>query len=364
MRIVHRIQTSLLFPLLAGGAALLLAAGCGGAREAGDREPFVIESEPEEAVGLSLAAADSSVKSVQLYRVTERSGGGIPDETGSEVQFPALALGSIDQLELEFDLMEAAGRPLSVYFYHADANWRRDLTPAEYLGAFHRDELVSYTPSRATDVAYTHYAYRFPNSAISFLISGNYVLRVTEQGMEEEVLFERPFFVTEQAVGLQVGIENRLMGERGFNAVQPSASFVPPAAQQPNVYDFSVCFVRNGRFEAPRCAAQPRLIQSPSLLFYLEPRQAFEPVTADYFLDLRYLRVGNQIARVDFGAVPYRVVLEPDYARFPGNPIAPFLRGQTVISGAVTDVANPDVSAQYALVQFCYVTDTGRRFSL
>ncbi|MDZ4699436.1 MAG: DUF5103 domain-containing protein [Rhodothermales bacterium] len=342
------------------GLTALTLAGCAGARTAGEeREPFVIERSPARAaVGMALADVDSTVQSVQLYRI----GVAEPTEPGAsyEVQFPTIALGSADRLELKFDLLEPAGRPLSVFFYHADAAWERDLTPSEYLAGFHRDQLINFTPSRATDVPYTHYVYRFPSDAVSFLLSGNYILRVTEQGMEDEVLFERPFYVTEQAVALELGVENMIMSDRGFSAVQPSAAFLPSPALQPGAYDFQVCFVRNGRFEAPRCSEQPRLYQSPALQFYLEPDQAFEPITSDYFLDLSALRVGNQLARVAFDEAPFRVTLEPDYARFPGNPLAPFLRGQTVIAGAVTDVANPDVSAQYVNVGFRFVTDSGR----
>ncbi|MEZ4701159.1 MAG: DUF5103 domain-containing protein [Rhodothermales bacterium] len=347
-------------PVLA--AWIVLVAGCAGAKEAGEgkeREPFIIErAEKKTRIDIPLGEPDSAVRSIQLYRVGVSDGPGT--ETVEETQFPVIALGASGQLELKFDLMEQVGRPLSVFFYHADAAWERDLTPSEYLGGFHRDQLIQYTPSRATDVPYVHYAYRFPNDAISFLLSGNYIVRITEQGMEDDVLFERPFYVTEQAMGLQVGVENMLLSDGGFNAVQPSAVFLPSQSLQPNAYDFQVCFVRNGRFEAPRCTEQPRLYQTPSLQFYLEPNQAFEPETSDYFLDLSALQVGRQLAHIAFNEAPYRVQLEPDYARFPGNPLAPFLRGQTVIAGAVRDVASPDVSAQYVQVRFSFVTDSGR----
>ncbi len=194
-------------------------------------------------------------------------------------------------------------------------------------------------------------------------MSGNYILRVTEQGREDEVLFERPFYITQQRTPLQLGIENVLRGQGGFSSVQPVALFIPPPGMDGNVFDYKVCFVRNGRFEAPRCSEQPSLMQQPALRFYLEPSQAFEPVTSDYFIDLSYMRVGNRIARIGFDEAPYYVTLEPDYARFPGDLLAPVLNGQTVISGSVKDVPNPDVAAQYVNVLFSYVTESGGRIS-
>ncbi len=346
--------------------SVVLVAGCAGSKEAKDkedREPFIIDTEPETPGGLRLAPTDSSIRTIQLYRSILGGRNEFEVDAEIEAQFPVIALRSSDVLNLEFDLMEPNGRPLSVYFYHADRNWSRDLSPAEYLGSFQRGDILSYTPSRATDIGYTHYTYRFPSESISFLLSGNYVVRVTEQGREEDVLFERPFYITEQLTSVQLSVENVLIGQSGFSSIQPAALFLPPPGLDNNVFDYTVCFVRNGRFEAYRCTDQVRLTQPPAIRFYLDTSQAYEPVTANYFLDLSTLRVGNQISRIDFTEAPYDVILEPDYARFPGDPLDPILNGQTIVSGAVTDVANPDLSAQYVNVSFGYVPDSGRPVS-
>ena len=341
----------------------LLLTCCSGSEKArGDKEkePFIIVREPEEPRGIRLARSDSSVQSIQLYRSILGTDRGFEENAEVETQFPFIALGSSDVLKLEFDMLEYSGRPLSVYFYHADKDWRKDLSPAEYLATFQRDNIVTYTPSRATDVAYTHYAYQFPNESISFLLSGNYIVRITEQGREDQVLFERPFFVTEQITSVQLGIENVFITRGGFSAVQPAALFLPPASFDTNVFDYAVCFSRNGRFEAARCSDQPSLSQPPAMRFFLQPSQAFQPVTADYFLDISALRVGNRIERIAFNEAPFYVTLESDFARFPGDLLDPILNGQTLISGVVNDVAAPDVSAQYVDVLFSYVTETAR----
>ena len=338
--------------------------GCSGANKTKkDREkkPFIIEAEPEEPVGMQLAPTDSIVKSIQVYRSTAVEQGDFEAGANIETQFPTIVLNSAEVLDLEFDLLTTAGRPLSVYFYHMNRDWQQELAPAQYLSTFQRDDIVTYTPSRATDVPYVHYTYRFPNESMRFIVSGNYVVRVTEQGREDQVLFERPFFISEQLTSVQLGIENILVGQRGFASIQPAALFLQPQSLDSNVFDYSVCFVRNGRFESPRCSDQPSLSQPPALRFFLQPSEAFQPVTADYFIDISALRVGNRIERVDFNELPFRVTLEQDLARFPGNSLDPVLNGQTVISGAVQDVATPDFSAQYVRVVFSYVPESGHR---
>ena len=346
------------FPGILLCLAAMMLASCTGSREAGDDEPFeIIPDPPRDEVRIQVAPVSPDVKTIQLYRVQGVPEGSFGSQNQQEMQFPIITLGTQETLRLEFDLMDSRGVPLSVHFYHADAYWNRDLNPIEYLGRFQRDDLLVYDPSHATEVPYTHYSYEFPNDNIEFLISGNYVVRISEQGNEEEILFERPFFITENHPSPRVGIENYLRGANGFSAIQPALAFVPPAELKNNIYDFVVCFSRNGRFAAPRCTDTPHIIQQPTLRFFLPPSQAFDPAIPDYFLDLSAVRVGLHVTNVDFAVSPYFVTLKTDYARFPGNPLDPVLNGQTVISGVVEDVFNPDVAGQYVDVLFQYVPD-------
>ena len=358
----------------------LLVAGCAGSQEADGENPRrqrQVRPQADVLAGPNLAPTSSEVQTIQLYPATDEevrsaSGGG----AGVETRLPVLPIrlaGSQSiaassprsgdenrlRLRLEFDLMEPNGRPLSIYFYHADRTWRRDLIPTQFLDSFQDDNLIRYTPSRAAEVPYVHYEYAFPNESIGFLeqASGNYILRVTEQGREDEVLFERAFFLTEQAAPVDLAFDAVLTGGRGFPSVQPAALFQPPTSLTGNVFSYDVCFVRNGQFNQARCSDRPSLNQQPALLFQLQPETAFEPVPADYFLDLGALQVSNRIVKVDYTTSPYEVVLEPDYARFAGTLDGELLNGQTVVSGAVRDVTDADVAAKYVQTRFQYVPD-------
>ena len=290
----------------------------------------------------ALLPADAQAQTIQLY-------------SDSEASLPILSLGSTDPLTLEFDLMTDRARPLSIYFYHADRTWRRDLIPSEYMAGFFHDQIHDYSSSQAVQSRYVHYTYRFPNQNIQFRLSGNYILRVTEQGAENEVLLERAFFVSEQAASPNMRLEQVFLGGAPFPGTVPLVRFTPPQAIQGNVFDYDVCFVRNGRIARARCSDQPTLSGQPALQFDLEREHAFYPEAADNFLDLSSIRIGRQIESTDLSSNPYRVRLEPDYAGFSGQPGAPLLNGQTVVSSAVTSVAQPDVAADYAQVHFSFV---------
>ncbi len=294
--------------------------------------------------GYAASRTDDTIGTVQLYR------------TGDEGALPVLPLGSGETLTLEFDVLGEYGEPLSVYFYHADRNWRRDLLPVEYLRTFTSDDLRDYEPSLGTEVRYAHYEYRFPNSNIGFLRSGNYVLRVTEPGRERAVLFERAFFVTEQAAEVEFAVQDGLAGGVGGAFLQPVARIQPPSAFDSPIYDYNVCFARNGRFALTRCSAEPTLIGGSLFQFFLPRETAFTPEEPLYSLDLSRLQTGPQVAQVDFETSPYTVTLDFDYARFGSDLFDIELTGQTLVSSVVEDAAGPaDLGAEYVEAVFRYV---------
>ena len=318
-------------------ALLCLLCACAGPRESADSTV-----QREEPTAVRLAAAKDEVRSIQLY-------------AANQADLPILSMRSGGQLTLKFDLLNTSPRSLSVYFYHADRSWLRDLDPSEYLTTFQRDDLFDYSLSRATTVEYTHYTYSFPNTSIDFRVSGNYVLRVTEQGQEQDVLFERPFYVVENAMPVRFAIDRVLSGRQVLPTVQPIARFIPPDGLAGSAFDFAVCFARNGRFQEPRCTSQPSLADQPSLFFYLEPEESFSPQEGDYYLDIRNLVAGAQIERVDRSVLPIEMLLAPDYARFPTGTWQPHLQGQPVIAASGYSASSAAVQGEYIDVIFRYV---------
>lgn len=333
--------------------AIALATGCASSNETGEDErsagPRASSGAPSY-VEMDLAAAENTVRSVQLYR------------EGAEHYLPIVDLKSTDRLTLEFDIMADQGRPLSVYFYHADRIWRRDLTASQFLESYQHDNVLDYEISTGTQVPYVHYSYQFPNEDIEFLISGNYIVRVTEQGDEEEVLFERAFFLTEQSTSLQFVTDRVLVGDYGYPFIQPIAEFRPAPGTEGDVFDYNVCFARNGRFDLARCSDRPSLMNAPSMQFFLEPETSFEPEASPYYLDLSNLRASNQIVSADFSTSPYHVELEPDYAAFGGSGLAVPLNGQSIISSVVS-VGEGDVRSEYVLTRFAFVPPEERRLA-
>ena len=302
----------------------------------------VRRSPPPSAPGLVLEPPVDEIQTVQLY-------------SGREDNLPILRLGGGAPLTLEFDLVGGSGRPVSVFFFHADREWRRDLSRNQYLSRFDRDDLYDYYLSVGTRLSYAHYSYSFPNNNIGFLLSGNYILRVTEQGSEEAVLVETPFYVVEDVVPVSMDVQNLLIGRGNPSTAQPFLRFTPAMQLTGSVFDYHVCFIRGGQHASPLCSNRPSLASQPELLFYLEPEESFRSEEGNFYLDLRWLRAGGGIERIDYNTTPPAVVLSPDQARFPllGQDALP--SGQSVISTANLAGGDPDIQGEYVDAIFRYV---------
>ena len=290
------------------------------------------------------AAPDASIRTVQLYAGS------------NERRLPVTTLGrGGEPLTLEFDLMSRDGRPLSVYFQHADRSWERDLSPSQALESFQDDRLLDYRSSQGTEVPYVHYTYRFPNDEIRFRVSGNYILRVTERGRRDSVLFEYPFYVAEQKGGLKLEAEALAVPGQRAPSLRPVARFRPPPEIQGDPLGHTVCFVRNGRVTRPRCEERPMLMRQPELAFELSRDRAYAPITAGYEVDLATLQPSSQIAQVDRSQSPVRVVLDADYARFGEAPRGARGSGQPVVRAALPGRIDPAISAEYVEAVFAFV---------
>lgn len=344
-----RTTVSWILSLVLVGGVLVGGSGCASSDQAddsssSDRKDVEVKTDGRaSSAGPRLASQDEEVRTVQLYRGDD------------ERSLPIVSLHGSESLTLEFDLMTRKGRPVTVFFHHADREWTRDLSPSRVLESYHNDNLVDYRSSQGTDVPYVHYAYRFPNRDIRFRVSGNYILRVTERGRRDSVLFERPFFVTDGMGQLKLeGEAIRIPGQRQLS-VRPVAQYEPPSALRGDPFGYSVCFVRNGRLPDTRCETRPLLAQQPRLRFELERRRAFAPETADYTVDLGNLRSGSKIERTNRTVVPLEVLLEPDYAQFSGQQSHEALNGQIVIRDAVRGRVNPHLTAEYVQTTFAFV---------
>ena len=297
-----------------------------------------------------LAPTDARVRTVQLHL------------TGEEASLPVLSLRGAQTLTLAFDVLSAeagaTGGPLTVSFQHTTRDGVPDLLPTEYLTGFERDDITDYRPSGSPAVPYVHYRYAFPNTLVGFEKSGAYRLRVSSR--DGAVLFERPFYLSEDRAEATLGFGTTLAGGNAGTSVQPGARIQPrPELSQFDAYQYTVCFARDGRTDAPRCAPEPRLVDQALFQFYLPREAAFPPPAPLFEIDLGLLAPNPQVLEVDRAARPPTALLDLDYADFGGD-VQQAVLGVPLITSVYRDVGQAQTQAEYVDVTFRYVPEGQR----
>jgi Domain of unknown function (DUF5103) len=117
---------------------------------------------------------------------------------------PVFRLG--DSFEFQFD--DLFGNEANYYYTisHCDYDWKKsDLSQAEYLQGFDDQRIQQYTNSFNTLQLYSHYKLSFPNRFTTFLVSGNYILKILNE--DKEIVFSRKFMLYEDLVQVPMQIK-------------------------------------------------------------------------------------------------------------------------------------------------------------
>ena len=126
---------------------------------------------------------------------------------GSAIGQPVIQLNAGEKLALTFDDLLQKDRYLKYTLLHCTHNWQySSLQQIEYLDGFLEDMINDYSFSFNTIVPYTKYKLVFPTADMRIIKSGNYLLVVYDDNIDQPVLTRR-FMVVE---GQQAAIKGKV----------------------------------------------------------------------------------------------------------------------------------------------------------
>ena len=104
----------------------------------------------------------------------------------------------IGRLTLSFDIIDGEGEVLNYTFIHCSHDWHpSDIQRLQYASGYESDRLDDYAFSRNTLIEYVNYQLKFPREEMLPLISGNYLLVVYGDDMND-LYFTRRFMVVDE----------------------------------------------------------------------------------------------------------------------------------------------------------------------
>jgi hypothetical protein len=292
-----------------------------------------------------------TIKSVQLFPY------------GNQVGYPMVRLGSGEQLELHFDDLDANVKNYSYTFQLCNADW----TPAmlshfDYIKGFSQIRITTYRISSIAFTRYTHYQAVLPDRNCVPSRSGNYILKVFQNGDTSQLIFTRRMLVVEERSAIAAQIQQPFNGQifRTHQKVQFRVNLnegldVVNAQQQ-----IKVALLQNMRWDNAITGIKPTFFSRRTLEYNTENEAVFPAGKEWRWLDLRSFRLqSDRVADAQYTNKSTDIFVRPDPDRV--NQRFNFYRdanGRYFLQP--TENINPLFQADYATVHFFFIPPGNR----
>ena len=275
---------------------------------------------------------------------------------GNPLAAPIWMLNGNERLELHFDDLEGNVRNYSYSFELRNADWSPTmLSSFDYIQGFSQVRLTNYRISSIALTKYTHYQAVLPERNSAPSRSGNYILKVFQDGDPNKVIFTRRFLVVDQRVEVGAQIQQPFNGMyfRSHQKVQFSVNTsklnLANAIQQ-----VRVCILQNDRWDNAISDIKPTFIRQGTLEYNTE-NTIFEAGREWRWLDLRSLRFqSDRIEKANYERTGTEIIVRPDLNRAPQRSVYYRDNNGRFIT-EVTESINPLWQGDYATVRFRFV---------
>lgn len=215
------------------------------------------------------------VQTVQLYL------------EGNQLEDPIVPLEDMmERLTLSFDILNGEGEVLNYTFIHCTHDWQpTEVQRIQYASGFESDRLDDYAFSRNTLVEYVNYQLKFPREDMMPLISGNYLLIVFRDDLNEDnILFTRRFMVVDEKAYVGATVprypDDLTLTDthQQLNVKVNMNNYISVNTQQ-----FSNLTVRqNGRWDNAAVGLKPTYVYPDYISFEHHPQTVFEGTNQYY----------------------------------------------------------------------------------
>lgn len=258
------------------------------------------------------------------------------------------------QLNVSFDDLRGGIQRYAYTAVHCNNDWTPSrLWPNEYFSGLTEDRINSFKSSFSTRLAYTHYTFQFPGTSMQLTRSGNYLLKVYEEGHPATILFTYRMYVVETMASVNgtirksSSVEQRDKTQEVDFKVTTTSYLVDPRSS------VKVTIVQNGREDNSIVGLKPKQIMG-SVLDY------------DYDTGENSFAAGNEFRRFNISSVrnamdhvsnivvtgdTCNALLVPDKTTAFGSYISEKDINGNFIPNTI-DYQNTDTEAEYVKVNF------------
>ncbi|MDO4879732.1 MAG: DUF5103 domain-containing protein [Capnocytophaga sp.] len=207
----------------------------------------------------------------------------------SDAQFPIVQLG--DTFTLSFDDLKAEETDYYYTITHCDYSWKpSQLLKSEYLIGIDDTKITNYTNSYGTLQPYTNYQLTLPNDDVSFRLTGNYILSITDA--QQNIIFTRRFIVYSNSALVQLSVHQSR--DMKFSEEKQSVQFKISSKylqfQNPDT-NVKVCILQNYRWNSAITNIKPQFFMGNDLVYKYDKETSFYGGNEYLYFENRDLRV-------------------------------------------------------------------------
>lgn len=294
------------------------------------------------------------IKSVQFY------------QNGNQLSFPVFRLHGTEQLEIHFDDLDGNVKNLSYTYQLCNADW----TPAmlshfDYIKGFSQVRFTNYRTSSIAFTRYTHYQAKVPDKNCIPSRSGNYILKVFQNGDTSKLLFTRRMLVVDEKTSVAAQVQQPYNGQLYLTHqklqfkvnMREGLSIVNPQQQ------VSVTILQNGRWDNAATKLKPVFFSRTSMDFNTENDAVFPAGKEWRWVDLRSFRfLSDRIEKGTYTQQLADIILRPDGERV-GQKFNFYRDVNGRYSIEVTESINPFWQADYSTVHFNFIPKSNTPFA-
>lgn len=211
---------------------------------------------------------------------------------GGAAEMPIVQLGQPIPLILTFDDITETVENYGYRIIHCNKNWKSsELSDLDFIDGFNDGTIEDFEFSFNTTVDYVHYEIAFPNDDIQWLLSGNYVLVVYENGDIEDVVLSRRFMVVDPVFSIDARslTPRNVKYSQTHQEIEFAVEHEGVALENPRSTVTAV-LLQNGRWDNAIIGIEPLFVKPERMLFDYRDKLLFPAGKEFRFVDIRSFR--------------------------------------------------------------------------
>ena len=273
---------------------------------------------------------------------------------GWEISYPIIDLYSDNQLLLSFDDISDEIKDYSYKIIHCNADWTpSDLAENEYLNGFFENQIRNPRASFNTFVNFYHYKLFLPNNDVQMKVSGNYIVKIYEDGDENQLVLTRRFSLSENRLKIKASIKRAILSKyRSTHQQVDFRVFTQDLIINDPYSDVKIAVVPNNIWQLAKTDLQPQFVQNGVLVYENVEDNSYKSYNEFRIFNIRSLKyLQENVAKIFFEDDEYYVrLMDDENKRFKVYLNEKDINGSYIVRNQ--DYPDFEVDADFAKVYF------------